>query len=161
MIKFSLDKEWEWQESKTVNGLNNMKDDPTGLVNGIYEHTVESYEDVSEAEKRKATPIYSGVVKYFPNALRHVAQNSFNGNKQHNIGDELYWDKSKSADHEDAMMRHLINHAEDPYDTDGQLHLAKVAWRALASLEMYLEHQAKVGDCLNECSGLANCKCRK
>ena len=36
-------------------------------------------------------------------------------------------------------MRHLIDHIHDPVDTDGCLHLAKVAWRAMANLEKYLE----------------------
>ena len=36
-------------------------------------------------------------------------------------------------------MRHLLDHSIDPVDTDDQLHLAKVAWRALAALEVYIE----------------------
>ena len=45
---------------------------------------------------------------------------------------------TKSKDEEDALVRHLIDHSIDPMDTDGILHLGKVAWRALAALERYL-----------------------
>jgi len=47
----------------------------------------------------------------------------------------------KSGDELDALARHLIDHGVNPVDTDGQLHLAKVSWRALAALEKYLEGQ--------------------
>ena len=96
------------------------------------------YEDVSEAVKRKGQPVYSGVLSYFPNALKEVAKTSKAGNDQHHPNKPLHWDKSKSSDEKDALVRHLIDHSIDPVDTDGQLHLAKVAWRALAALERYL-----------------------
>ena len=44
----------------------------------------------------------------------------------------------KSKDELDALTRHLIDHSINPLDEDGQLHLAKVAWRALAALERHL-----------------------
>jgi hypothetical protein len=90
------------------------------------------------ADKRKSMPVYSGVLKYFPKALKEVSKCSLAGQKQHNIGNELYWDKSKSTDNEDALVRHLIDHTISPMDDDGVLHLAKVAWRALAALEIHL-----------------------
>jgi hypothetical protein len=92
-----------------------------------------------EAEQRKEIPIFSGVLKYFPDALKEVAKCSFEGQKQHNQGEELYWDKTKSTDHEDAGLRHLMDHQTNPIDTDGRLHLGKYAWRALATLQIYLE----------------------
>ena len=88
---------------------------------------------------RKEFPVYSGVVKYFPKALLEVSRISKVGNDQHNPDQELHWSKEKSKDHEDALMRHLLDHSIDPVDTDNQLHLAKVAWRALAALEVYIE----------------------
>jgi len=93
----------------------------------------------SQADERKATPIYSGVLKYFPKALAKVSQTSQAGNDQHHPNTPLHWDKSKSSDELDALTRHLIDHSENPIDDDGQLHLAKVAWRALAALERYLD----------------------
>ena len=96
-------------------------------------------EDV--AKERKQTPVFSGVLKYFPDAIAEVAKCSFAGQQQHNPGKPLAWDRSKSGDEYDALMRHLIDHSINPLDDDGQLHLAKVCWRALAGLEKYLEGQ--------------------
>lgn len=90
--------------------------------------------------ERKRCPVYSGFIKYFPDAIQEVARVSFVGNEQHNPGKELHWDRSKSTDEPDALMRHLIDHASgNPIDTDGQRHLAKVAWRAMALLQKELE----------------------
>ena len=98
--------------------------------------------ELSEAkDNRKGIPVYSGVLTYFPDALKEVAKCSLAGQKQHNQGDKLYWDKNKSFDNEDALVRHLIDHSKNPVDEDGVLHLAKVAWRALASLQIYLENR--------------------
>jgi len=97
----------------------------------------------TDAQERKAIPIYSGCIAYFPNALAEVARLSKIGNDQHNPGSPLHWDRSKSGDELDALMRHLTDHAANvPMDTDGVPHLAKVAWRALAMLEKTLEKQA-------------------
>lgn len=93
-----------------------------------------------EAQKRKNTPIFSGVIKYFPRAIKEVSRVSQAGNDQHHPGTPLHWDRSKSTDEEDALMRHLTDHASGTiYDTDGQLHMAKVCWRSMASLEKLLE----------------------
>ena len=88
---------------------------------------------------RKKIPIYSGVVAYFPLALREVAKASYAGQKQHNPEEPLAWDREKSGDELDALMRHLTDHSLNPIDDDGQLHIAKVAWRSLAFLQKYLE----------------------
>ena len=85
---------------------------------------------------RKATPIATGVLDYFPLALAEIARVSKAGNDQHNPGQPLHWDKTKSKDHADCLVRHLIDRGTK--DLDGQLHSAKVAWRALALLETEL-----------------------
>ncbi len=95
----------------------------------------------SDAKERKATPIYSGVIAYFPDALAAVARVSKAGNDQHNPGSELHWDRSKSKDEYDACTRHLVDRASGAeFDTDGQRHMAKVAWRALAALQKEVEN---------------------
>lgn len=93
---------------------------------------------MNEAEKRKRTPIYSGVLKYFPLAIAEVARVSLEGNEQHHPGEPLHWDRDKSTDELDALSRHLVD--AGTFDTDGQRHSAKVAWRALANLEKELEN---------------------
>lgn len=87
--------------------------------------------------ERKATPVFSGVLAYFPKALREIARCSAAGNDQHNPTKPLHWDRSKSGDELDALARHLLD--VGTMDKDGIPHSAKVAWRALANLEKELE----------------------
>lgn len=82
-------------------------------------------------------PVYSGVLKYFPDAILELARVSYVGNEQHNPGEPLHWSRGKSNDHKDALMRHLIDAGQ--IDDDGVRHSAKVAWRALASLQLEIE----------------------
>ena len=89
---------------------------------------------------RKDIPVFSGVLKYFPDALKEVAKASLAGQKQHNPDKPLAWDRSKSGNEYDCLSRHLIDATIEDYDTDGVLHLAKVAWRALAGLQKHLEN---------------------
>jgi hypothetical protein len=86
---------------------------------------------------RKEYPLFRGLFEYFPYALLEVAHVSFVGNKQHNEGDKLVWSRNKSNDHLDAMLRHTVEAGD--VDSDGIRHSAKVAWRALANLQLELE----------------------
>lgn len=91
----------------------------------------------TDAKERKATPLYSGLVKYFPDALAAVAQLSQIANEQHNPGTPVHWDRSKSTDELDCLLRHLFE--AGTIDSDGVRHSTKVAWRALANLQKELE----------------------
>jgi len=95
----------------------------------------------TEARQRKATPIATGVIDYFPDAIAAVAAVSFIGNEQHNPGSPLHWDRAKSTDEADALMRHFVERGT--LDGDGVRHTAKVAWRALAMLQKEIEAEAK------------------
>ncbi|HXI50420.1 MAG TPA: dATP/dGTP diphosphohydrolase domain-containing protein [Candidatus Saccharimonadales bacterium] len=86
---------------------------------------------------RKAFPLATGCLDYFPDALAAIAEVSFVGNEQHNPGQPLHWDRSKSTDEADALMRHFIDRGTR--DDDGMRHSAKVAWRALALLQKEIE----------------------
>lgn len=90
---------------------------------------------------RKHRPVFSGVLKYFPDAILEVARTSYAGNEQHHPDKPLHWDRTKSDDHLDALARHLIQAGE--IDDDGILHSSKVAWRALANLQMELEKRGQ------------------
>lgn len=92
-----------------------------------------------DATERKNTPIYSGVLMYFPDAIAAVAHCSWVGNEQHNPGEPLHWARGKSMDHADCLIRHQMEAGTT--DTDGVAHSAKVAWRALAQLQEELERE--------------------
>lgn len=96
------------------------------------------------AAERKQRPLFSGVLRYFPDALLEVAYTSFVGNEQHNPGQPLHWAKEKSTDELDALMRHLAQ--AGTRDTDGVRHSAKVAWRALANLQREIEAEQAARD---------------
>ena len=83
----------------------------------------------TDAMERKAIPIYTGVINYFPDALVCIAKLSLAGGLQHGqTPNTLHWDKTKSMDHLDSMMRHML---------DGDW--AEVVWRALANLQIKIE----------------------
>jgi hypothetical protein len=94
----------------------------------------------TDSRERKGLPIATGVIDYFPDALAEIALVSRTGNDQHNPGAPLHWDRSKSGDESDALIRHFLERGE--FDTDGMRHSAKVAWRALALLQKELEAAA-------------------
>jgi len=96
----------------------------------------------TEAKARKAIPVATGFVDYFPDAMVAVAELSRIGNDQHNPGKPLHWDRSKSGDESDALMRHFLQRGT--IDTDGVRHSAKVAWRAMALLQKELEAAKQV-----------------
>ena len=91
----------------------------------------------TDAAARKAAPIFSGCLSYFPLALAEVARVSVTGNKQHALGQKLHFARDRSTDHGDCIIRHQMEF--DQVDTDGHYHAAKVAWRALAQLQVLLE----------------------
>ena len=94
----------------------------------------------TSAEARKATPITTGVLDYFPAALAEVARVSRAGSEQHNPGEPVRWARDKSFDHADCISRHLMERGTR--DSDGTRHSAKLAWRALALLQEELEAEA-------------------
>ena len=91
----------------------------------------------TEASARKALPITTGCLDYFPAALIAVAAVSKAGNDQHNPGEPLHWARGKSTDQADTLVRHLLERGR--LDADGLRHSAKMAWRALALLQLELE----------------------
>ena len=91
----------------------------------------------TDAAERKGLPITTGVLDYFPLAIAAVAHCSKVANDQHNPGQQMHWAREKSTDHADCIGRHLIDRGS--FDTDGLRHSAKLAWRALALLQLELE----------------------
>jgi len=113
----------------------NTNHTPIAFGEGDIELEQERATDKHQA--RKQTPVFSGVINYFPDAICDVARCSRIGNEQHNKGEPLHWAREKSTDEPDALLRHLMQY--DEMDDDGMLHATKVAWRALALLQRTLE----------------------
>lgn len=90
-----------------------------------------------DPKARKRVPLATGLIDYFPDALAAVAQLSLVANEQHNPGEPLHWAREKSADHDDCLLRHFVDRGT--LDSDGIRHSAKVAWRALAMLQLEIE----------------------
>ena len=93
-------------------------------------------------EARKQYPLATGVLDYFPDALVAIAHVSYVGNDQHNPGEPVHWAREKSTDQADTLIRHFLERGA--IDTDGQRHTAKMAWRALALLQLELEQANEV-----------------
>tara|TARA_R110001632_G_scaffold70241_2_gene163704 strand:+ start:1396 stop:1704 length:309 start_codon:yes stop_codon:yes gene_type:complete len=93
-------------------------------------------------KERKQTPIFSGVLAYFPDAITEVAKCSLAGQQQHNPDKPLGWDRSKSGNELDSLTRHLMEAGS--MDTDGVRHSTKVAWRALANLQKEIEKEREL-----------------
>ena len=89
----------------------------------------------TDSSQRKRIPVYTGFIKYFPDAMIEVTKQSVSGSKQHH-GDEVWWDKSKSKDELDSLMRHLL---------EGDW--AAVAWRAMANLQRECDERKGTQDC--------------
>jgi hypothetical protein len=97
---------------------------------------------MENSQNRKNSPIFSGVMMYFPDAILAISQHSKKGNDKHNPGQPLHWAKEKSKDHADAMARHLIDIGPNwdlIDDETGSYHAVALAWRALALLQTLLE----------------------
>lgn len=104
---------------------------------------------------RKAAPLFRGLLGYFPAALFEVAAHSLDSDLKHGAPpeDAPHWMRGKSTDHEDTIIRHLIDagprrarfHPRELFGGDPpkgssakdgrRYHLRCIAWRALALLQ--------------------------
>ncbi len=117
------------------------------LIRGEYSFTEEESKEREtglpvESKERKTYPIYSGLIAYFADALAAVANLSYKGNQQHHADEPLHWDKSKSTDSRDALMRHVIDMEKANKDGDYEKELEeakRVAWRGLENLQRLIE----------------------
>lgn len=86
------------------------------------------------------SPLFQGLLDYFPRACLAVAGVSAAGAKKY------AWKGWESVPdginrYSDAMLRHVANESiEGPLDPEGFAHKAQVAWNALAVLELFLRN---------------------
>lgn len=96
---------------------------------------------IDDDTKKKLTPVYAGLLAFFPDALREVAQASQVGAAQHAPGQPMHLKPGRTVDaHLDSAARHLLDQTgtSGALDTDGVRHLAKAAWHCLAALQLEL-----------------------
>jgi len=94
----------------------------------------------TDSEERKSAPVFSGFMAYFPDAIAEVARLSKASNDKHNPGEPMFWSREKSDDHGDCLARHQLQWDELDVDSTGEFyHAVKVAWRAMAQLQVLLE----------------------
>lgn len=106
---------------------------------------------IVDSKLRKKTPLYFGLMVYFPDALEAVAQVSYEADRKHNPnkpeGAPPHWNRSTSTDEYDAVARHLNDRAKG-VEFDPELSelagrnirvMACAAWRTLAALQKEIE----------------------
>lgn len=93
----------------------------------------------TDAKARKALPLYTFMMEYFPDAWLEVVKVAVVGNNQHNPGEPLHWARGKSMDQMDSAFRHVFDYGKG-VKKDGEMYtLAQAAWRLLAQLQLDLE----------------------
>lgn len=90
-----------------------------------------------DSKIREQYPLYDGLFAYFPAALLEVSRWSKIGNDKHNPGQKLHWSREKSTDHENKILRHLLDARQ--VDEHGFVEAVALAWRALALCQTILE----------------------
>lgn len=94
-----------------------------------------------DSKVREQYPMYDGLFAYFPAALLEVSRWSKIGNDKHNPGEPLHWSREKSTDHENKILRHLLDARQ--IDEHGFPEAVALAWRALALCQTILEEQGR------------------
>lgn len=95
-----------------------------------------------EAKARKALPVFTFLMEYFPDAFIEMVKVSVAGNDQHNPGQPMHWAREKSTDQMDCALRHMMDYGRGELrDADGQYHLAKAMWRLGAELQLLVEKE--------------------
>ncbi len=93
----------------------------------------------TDSVERKNTPMYSGLLMYFPLALAAVARHSKRSNDKHNKGEPLHWSREKSDDHMDCIIRHATDVEHYNADIGEYEEACALAWRSLAKLQLLEE----------------------
>lgn len=105
---------------------------------------------------RKDFPLLTVLTAYFPDAVEALVELCKAGNVQHDVGkdavnpftlptDRVTWDRSKSTEQMETLMRHAWDHMRakrgvgSVFDTDGHLHIIKTFWRAGAEAQLVIE----------------------
>lgn len=99
------------------------------------------------------SPVWQGVIQYFPRALLAIGDVSRYGATKYELSySDINWSRVPDgySRYSDALSRHVVGEFIDgPIDPESGLpHPAMAAWNALARLELYLkkiEHESNTG----------------
>ncbi len=95
----------------------------------------------TDSNDRKNYALFRGCLRYFPAALAGVSKTSKLGNDKHNPGEEMHHARTKSSDHADCILRHLMDfddllaakkRGEEVSEDIILAEISSLAWRALA-----------------------------
>lgn len=84
----------------------------------------------NDSAARKEYPLFDVLFGQFPAAVTALAHHSYNGNQKHNPGQPIQHARNKSTDHQNCILRHLM---EGDYEA--------VVWRSMALLQEKLEEE--------------------
>lgn len=94
----------------------------------------------SDQAARKAIPMATGMLFFFPDALVKVTERTVMGAEQRGIPleavDGLRRDPTTSVEHLNCALRHMIDAGPEGCDDNRLEHLTALAWRALAALQV-------------------------
>jgi len=110
----------------------------------------------TDYQARKDFPLFTVLAAYFPDAIEALVALCVQGNMQHKVDaaavnpfklseDTITWDRSKSTDQLNTMLRHAWDHNRakrgtgSMVDSDGILHIVKAFWRAGAEAQLTIE----------------------
>lgn len=100
----------------------------------------------TDAKERKALPLWTFLMEYFPLTFVELVRIAVAGDKQHLNNDgsgKIRWAREKSTDQLNTAMRHQFDYGCGvKRDTDGRSHLGKAIWRLCAQSEIDLEAEA-------------------
>jgi hypothetical protein len=96
---------------------------------------------------RKALPIFTFLVEYFPDVIVELTKLCVQGNIQHNpelAPTDIKWAREKSTDQMNTAFRHMFDRARGlHFDSDGVRHIIKAVWRNMAQAQLDIEaHKA-------------------
>lgn len=104
-----------------------------------YVHTDPTVSLPHDDKLRSEFPLADGLLDYFPNALAEIARHSKMAGDKHHPGEPLHWERGKSTDHRNKIIKHCIDAGKK--DSEGNRHSTALAWRALALLQEELERE--------------------
>ncbi len=91
---------------------------------------------------RKEYPVLTAALMYFPHAFAELARCSYLANEQHNPGEPVHWDYTKSVGDGNELLRHLMDAlGPNPIDAEGVHHDVKVLWRAAELVERRIRRE--------------------